>query len=93
MTENILDVSESCPNAFLQIIDTKVCNGTPEKPRLFCSDEAKDEEKDISMEYKTSDKVAYGFGFYAHVGLCEIPNKFLKVWSFAVWFQMRQDES
>ena len=69
--ENIFDQSDDCPNTFLQFLDKNICNGNIETPRLFCSDEAVDAEKEIELEYKTSDKVILGWGFYAYVGLCK----------------------
>ena len=69
--ENIFDTFDTCPNAFFQMLDKRICKGDIEIPRLFCSDEALDAEKEIELKYETSDQVDFGFGFFAHIGLCK----------------------
>ena len=73
--EQIKDVSDDCPNAYVEVKDLRICNGNTDSSRLFCMD-ASPTDSNFTMEYLTSNKVAYGFGFYAHFGLCKL-NKFL----------------
>ena len=64
---------DECPNAFLQFMDKKICNGKIESSRLFCSDDALADAKDIELKYETSPTQNFGFGFFSHVGLCKYP--------------------